>query len=72
MKKSIDKTFMDYGIRKDDLMIIVTTCEMNGIDSEWLKECVLKPYNTEKSKSEYSLLKEKDAEKILNRAIEQI
>lgn len=72
MKKSIDKTFMDYGIRKDDLMIVVTTCEMNGIDSEWLKECVLKPYNTEKSKSEYSLLKEKDAEKILNRAIEQI
>ena len=63
---------MDYGIRKDDLMIVVTTCEMNGIDSEWLKECVLKPYNTEKSKSEYSLLKEKDAEKILNRAIEQI
>ena len=72
MKKSIDKTFMDYGIRKDDLMIVVTTCEMNGIDSEWLKECVLKPYNTEKSKSEYSLLKEKDAEKILNKDIEQI
>ena len=72
MKKSIDKTFMDYGIRKDDLMIVVTTCEMNGIDSEWLKERVLKPYNTEKSKSEYSLLKEKDAEKILNKAIEQI
>lgn len=72
MKKSIDKTFMDYGIRKEDLAIVEATCELNGIDSEWLKEFVLKPYNTEKSKSEYSLLKEKDAEKILNKAIEKI
>jgi len=72
MKKGIDKTFMDYGIRNEDLNVVVGACEMEGIDSEWLKECILKPYNMEKSKSEYPELREKDAEKIVKKAIEQI
>lgn len=72
MKKGIDKTFMDYGIRREDLAIVEATCELNGIDSDWLEEYILKPYHAEKSKSEYPELKEKDAEKIVCKAIEQI
>lgn len=72
MKKSIDKTFMDYGIRHEDLRIVEGTCGLYGIDSEWMKEYLLRPYNLEKSKSELPDLKEKDAERIVNKAIEQI
>ena len=72
MKKGIDKTFMDYGIRREDLAIVEATCELNGIDSDWLEEYILKPYYTEKSKSEYPVLKEKEAEKIVSKALEQI
>ena len=72
MKKGIDKTFMDYGIRKEDLAIVEATCELQGIDSEWLKDHILRPYNLEKSKSEQPDLKDKEAEKIISKAIEQI
>ena len=72
MKKGIDKTFMDYGIRKEDLAIVEATCELQGIDPEWLKEYILHPYNLEKSKSELPDLKEREAEKIVSKAIEQI
>ena len=72
MKKGIDKTFMDYGIHKEDLSIVEAACELQGIDPEWLKEYILHPYNLEKSKSEQPDLKDKEAEKIISKAIEQI
>ena len=47
MKKSVDKTFTDYGIRKEGLAILEATCKLNGIDSEWLKESVNKSVKSE-------------------------
>ena len=36
--KGIDKKFVHYGIRKDDLAMIATLCEQDGIDFDWLSE----------------------------------
>ncbi|MBR1543922.1 MAG: hypothetical protein IJ626_03400 [Muribaculaceae bacterium] len=36
--KGIDNKFVHYGIRKDDLAMIATLCEQDGIDFDWLSE----------------------------------
>ena len=35
--KSIDTTFVKYGIRKDDLQLIETLCHEHGLNPEWVE-----------------------------------
>lgn len=45
MSKGIDSVFLHYGVRKEDMELILQTCRDNDINEEWLKENILKPYN---------------------------
>lgn len=48
-KKGLDRHFMDYGIRENDINIIEQVCEDHEVDSAWLEEFVLKSYQTKKN-----------------------
>ena len=48
MKKGLDRAFLEYGIRQPDLQVIAELCEKHELDSEWLKEQVLKRYHEAK------------------------
>ena len=41
MAKGLDSTFLHYGVRHDDMEIIVQACRENDIDPEWIKEVSL-------------------------------
>lgn len=45
MKKSLDRTFLNYGIRQEDMQLIESACQSEGIDAEWLKDYILKPFH---------------------------
>ena len=72
MKKGIDGTFVQYGIKKEDMQLIEAACMAEGIDSEWVKEYILKPLNEEKNQSNSNSLIEKDVAKVLKQAMKQL
>ena len=72
MKKGIDGTFVQYGIKKEDMQLIEAACIAEGIDSDWVKEYILKPLNEEKGNSKSQQLDEKDVTKVLKQAMKQI
>ena len=45
MKKGLDRTFLHYGIRQEDMDIIEDAARSADIDPDWMKEYILKPYN---------------------------
>lgn len=69
MTKGIDSVFLHYGVRKGDMEIIEQSCQDNDIDAEWLKECVLKPYNDERNSQDALTVDDKKVTKILKKAI---
>lgn len=70
MRKGIDHTFMHYGVRRDDLEIIEQACRDEGIDTDWMREQILKPYNEERNKQ--SSVEEKTITKLLKRALKNL
>lgn len=48
MKHTIDNKFIHYGIRRDDLAMIESICDQEGIDFNWLSEEILKSYHAKK------------------------
>ena len=48
MAKGIDQKFVHYGIRKDDLAMIESICDQEGIDFEWMSDEILKAYHAKK------------------------
>ena len=72
MRKGIDRTFLHYGIRQEDMRLIEGACTTNEIDEDWLKEQILRPYQTEKSISPTDTVEDKSVEKILKKALKQI
>ena len=42
MAKGIDQKFVHYGIRKDDLAMIESICDQEGIDFEWMSDEISK------------------------------
>ena len=48
MAKGIDQKFVHYGIRKDDLAMIESICDHEGIDFDWMSEEILKAYHAKK------------------------
>lgn len=69
-KKGIDSTFLHFGVRREDMTLIEQTCQDSDIDSEWLKEQILKPYNEERNNQNF--VEEKKLTKILKRAIKNV
>lgn len=70
MKKGIDRSFLHYGVRQDDMAIIEQACLDNDINAEWLKESILKPYQEERSNQ--SVENDKKVAKILKKALKEI
>ena len=54
------------------MQLIEAACVAEGIDSDWVKEYVLRPLNEEKGNSKSQQLDEKDVTKVLKQAMKQI
>lgn len=67
--KSIDNTFVQYGVRKDDLAVLEILAQKHGIDFGWL-QTVFRGLNTEKLKHED--MDDKTVERLLESALENI
>lgn len=72
MKKSLDRTFLNYGIRQDDMLLIESACQTEGIDAEWLKDYILKPFQDERNNQKETNLDEKKVMRILKKALKEI
>lgn len=68
MARGLDRIFLHYGVRQEDMDIIEQACRDNDIDPEWLKEYVLMPYNKEREVIE----DERKLNKILNKALNNL
>jgi len=69
MKKGLDRTFLHYGIRQEDMNIIEDAARGADIDPDWMKEYVLKPYNEARNEE---AIDEKKLRKILNKALKEV
>lgn len=72
MKKSLDRTFLNYGIRKEDMLLIESACQTEGIDADWLRDCILKPFQEERNNQNETTLEGKKVMKILKKALKEI
>ena len=69
MKKGVDRCFLHYGIRQEDMSIIEQVSQQADVDAEWLKENILKPYNDARNEES---IDDKRLRKLLNNAIKKI
>ena len=69
MKKGLDRCFLHYGIRQEDMEIIEAATRDADIDAEWMKEHILKPYNEARNDE---AIDDKKLRKILNNALKKI
>lgn len=46
MKKGLDKCFLNYGIRKEDMDLIEQACHDADIDPEWMKDSSVPTWTT--------------------------
>lgn len=69
-KKGLDTLFVHYGIRKEDMQVIEDLASEFDIDSEWLKEDLLKVFHEKKIKNED--LDEKALKKLIEKALQKI
>ncbi|MBR1556175.1 MAG: hypothetical protein IJ647_00220 [Prevotella sp.] len=69
-RKGIESTFLHYGVRPEDMALIEQACQDSGIDTEWLKEQILKPYNEERNNQNF--VEEKKLTKILKKALKNL
>ena len=72
MKKSLDRTFLNYGIRQEDMQLIESACQSEGIDAEWLKDYILKPFHEERNNQNEPSLEEKKVTRILKKDLKEI
>ena len=68
MAKGLDRVFLHYGVRQEDMDIIEQSCRDCDIDPEWLKEFILMPCNKEREAIE----EERKLNKILNKALNNL
>lgn len=69
MPQGIDRCFLHYGIRQEDMNVIEQACQSAEIDAEWLKEYVLQPYNEDRNNE---TIDEKKLKAIINKAIKKL
>ena len=70
MSKGIDQKFVHYGIRKDDLAMIESICDQEGIDFEWMSEEILREYHAKRV--DVIEIDDADTEQIIRAAINKI
>lgn len=70
MKKSVDKCFLHYGIRQEDMHLIEQYCQTEGIDAEWLKDNILEPYQEESNKE--GGIEDRKMKSLINKALKRI
>ncbi len=68
MNKGLDRNFLHYGIRKDDLELIRSLCEKHGLEGDWVIEDILKAYHEQKVDAIEMM--DNDAEQVVNSAIQ--
>lgn len=66
----IDRSFIHYGIRTQDLDLIRQLAEANEIDTDWLTEEILKAFHEQKVSNVD--LDDNAVEKIINKALNKI
>ena len=66
----IDRNFIHYGIRTQDLDLIRQMAEANELDTEWLCDEILKTYHEQKVTNVD--LDDNAVEKIINKALNKI
>lgn len=70
MAKGIDNTFVNYGIRKEDMAIIERLAAEAELDMDWIKEDILKEYHTKRVSS--TEVSEQVVEGVIRNAIKKI
>ena len=70
MRKGIDSTFLHDGVRREDMALIEQSCQESGVEPEWLKENLLKPYNEERNNQ--NVVEEKKLAKIVRKALKNL
>jgi len=66
----IDRNFLQYGVQSADMEIIEQSCRECGIDCEWLRENILRPYNNQRN--DKNVVEPKEIAKILKKALRKI
>ena len=69
-RKGIDSTFLHFGVRTEDMSLIEQACQDSDINTEWLKEQILKPHNEERNNQNF--VEEKKLTKILKKALKNV
>lgn len=52
MTKGLDASFIHYGIRKSDLLILESLAQKHQLDWDWVQEEILKKFHEQKSKDQ--------------------
>ncbi|HPQ88249.1 MAG TPA: hypothetical protein PK055_11370 [Gammaproteobacteria bacterium] len=69
-RKGLDTTFVHYGIRKEDMDLILVLCTEHQLEFEWVKEELLKEFHERKIRNQD--VDEKALEKIIEKALAKI
>lgn len=69
-KKSLDRTFLHYGVKQEDMELIEQACQDSDIDAEWFKEYILKAYNDERNNQ--NIVEERKRTRILKTALKNL
>lgn len=70
-RKGLDRCFMEYGIRKNDMTIIEQVCADHGVETSWFEEFVLKAYQ-ERKNNNVQMSDRKEVESLLKQALKKI
>ena len=68
--KGLDRSFLHYGIREDDLKIIRELCVKYAIPEEWLVDEVLKKYHEARVRD--IELRNETIERVVESALEKV
>lgn len=71
IRKGLDSCFLQYGIRQEDMKIVERVCEQDDIDAEWLKENILKAYQSKKN-DKVPMTDSNEVIKLLKQALKKI
>lgn len=69
-QKGLDITFVHYGISKEDMDLITTLCTEHKLESDWIKEDILKEFHERKIKN--MEMDDKSIEKVIEKALQKI
>ena len=54
------------------MQLIESACQSEGIDADWMKDCILKPFHDERNNQNEPNLEDKKVTRILKKALKEI